>query len=299
MIGLLGAGALGRLWAARLPVGQVVYLPRPGQPAPTLAYTLEVPGGQSLRTRVPALSTPGDLSLLLVTTKAGDALPALDHWLPRLAPSVPVVLFQNGLGSQQAIAERHADRPILAASTTEGANRPTPDRVVHAGRGDTWLGALTPAARCRLDAVAAQLAAAGLRLETTDDILERLWWKLVVNAGINPFTALLDCPNGALLQAPLFLEHIDPLCRELAALMAAEGIGQPRPEALRARIEAVARNTATNTSSMRSDVRQGRRTEIDFINGYLVRVGLRHGIATPVNRMLTEKVRQLTSNRQE
>ena len=76
MIGLLGAGALGRLWAARLPVGQVVYLPRPGQPAPTLAYTLEVPGGQSLRTRVPALSTPGDLSLLLVTTKAGDALPA-------------------------------------------------------------------------------------------------------------------------------------------------------------------------------------------------------------------------------
>ena len=57
--------------------------------------------------------------------------------------------------------------------------------------------------------------------------------------------------------------------------------------------------TAANTSSMRSDVRQGRRTEIDYINGYLVRVGLRHGIATPVNRMLTERVRQLTSNRQE
>lgn len=296
MIGILGAGSLGRLWAALLPQGQVAFLPRPDADpgAATLRYFFESIQGSHRTIGLPWLQSPDDLSLLLVTTKAGDTVDALQHWLARKPASVPVVLFQNGLGSQQAVANAWPEHPILAASTTEGANRPEPNRVVHAGTGETWVGPLTPAARPKLAGAVSQLATTGLVVHAEDQILPRLWQKLVVNAGINPFTAILDCPNGDILVNDFFLSHIDPLCNEIAGLMAAEGIGNPTPGELRQRIEAVARNTARNTSSMRGDILNARRTEIDFINGYLVQLGERLGIPTPVNQLLTDRVKQLS-----
>lgn len=232
----------------------------------------------------------------MVTTKAGDTLTALEVIIESLPPTVPIVLFQNGLGSQQQVAERWPERPILAASTTEGANRPSPDRVVHAGAGATWLGPMTAPANAVLTNCAATLANSGLTVHPEADILSRLWQKLVVNAGINPFTALLDCPNGDILHTDLFRNHIDGLCEEIASLMVAAGQPRQAPATLRERIETVARNTARNTSSMRSDVQNGRATEIDYINGFLVRLGRSKGIATPVNQMLADRVHQLSPN---
>lgn len=296
MIGILGAGSLGRLWAALLPQDQVAFLPRPdARPAATsLSYTFESVNETRQTITRPWLQSAENLTLLLVTTKAGDTLTALQQWLPQIPESVPVVLFQNGLGSQQAVAATWPERLILAASTTEGANRPEPDRVVHAGTGETWVGALTQEARSAVSGVVSQLGSSGLVVHGEDQILVRLWQKLVVNAGINPFTAILDCPNGDILATEFFLDHIDPLCSEIARLMAAEGIGTPTAGELRQRIETVARNTARNTSSMRGDILNGRRTEIDFINGYLVQLGQRLEIPTPVNQLLTDKVKQLS-----
>lgn len=300
MIGILGAGSLGRLWGALLPPGQVCYLPRPEQPAPSpLNYILRTPEQQTRTVTLPPLTAACSLSLLLVTTKAGDTLTALTSWLPKIPAQVPVLLFQNGLGSQQAVAERFPERPLLAASTTEGANRPDATTLVHAGRGETWIGALTEAGRPLVEDSVRRLSASGLVLHSTEHIRERLWQKLVINAGINPFTAILGCRNGELPEAPLFRRHIRPLCEEMAALMAAAGVARPGAEELQTRIEAVARRTGANTSSMLSDVRQGRKTEIDYINGYLVRLGSQLGIPTPVNRMLTERVRQLSPHGQE
>ena len=91
----------------------------------------------------------------------------------------------------------------------------------------------------------------------------------------------------------MFLQWIDPLCREIATLMTAAGQSAPSPESLRQSIEQVARATAGNTSSMRADVLAGRPTEIDYINGYLSALGQQLGIATPVNQMLTEQVKHL------
>ena len=296
MIAILGAGAMGRLWAASLPAGQTAFIPRPGQaPDRPAHYRFVNLNGTERDVTVPwFLPSEHNPDLVLVTTKAGDTLDALSATTDWLAPDVPIVLFQNGLGSQQAVAERWPDRPILAASTTEGANRPAPDQLVHAGAGATWLGPMTERGRKALSACAQTLAGSGFTVHEEHDILPRLWQKLVINAGINPFTAILDCPNGDLLHASLFLTHIDGLCQEMAQLMAADGQRPEPPEQLRERIETVARQTARNTSSMRSDRQLGRRTEIDYINGYLVRLGQSQGIRTPVNQMLVEQVQQLS-----
>ncbi len=296
MIAILGAGSLGRLWAASLPAGQVAFIARPGasQGATGIRYRFRPLTDSETTIEVPWLRASDAPEMVLVTTKAGDTLEAVAGVIERFSASIPLVLFQNGLGSQQAVAARWPDRPILAASTTEGANRPEPDLLVHAGSGDTWVGPLTEPAGNQLDSLVARLGASPLRVHPEADILRRLWQKLVINAGINPYTAVLDCPNGNILSAPLYQDTIQDLCGELSELMRASGQGNDTPETLRQRIETVARNTARNTSSMRADVHRGRGTEIAFINGYLARLGKDLGIATPVNQMLTERVQQLS-----
>ena len=288
---------MGRLWAASLPADEPAFIARPGHsPSTPLSYNFLALDGTERAVTVPWLAPSQIPELVLVTTKAGDTLTALEAITESLPPTVPVLLFQNGLGSQQQVAERWPERPILAASTTEGANRPSSDRVVHAGAGATWLGPMTGSANAVLAQCVRALVSSGLTVHAESDILGRLWQKLVVNAGINPFTALLDCPNGDILHAELFRNHIDGLCEEIATLMAAAGQHRQAPATLRERIETIARNTARNTSSMRSDIQNGRATEIDYINGFLVRLGQSKGIATPVNQMLAERVHQLSPN---
>jgi len=296
VIAILGAGSLGRLWAASLPPGRVAFVPRPGQSPDPVAYRFRPLQGAERRVIVPWLPPGQTPDALLVTTKAGDTLNALAEALPGIPATTPVVLFQNGLGSQQQVAETWPKRPVLAAATTEGANRPAPDIAVHAGAGETWIGPLIAHAETTLTAVVQQLGESRLVVHAEDDILPRLWQKLVINAGINPFTALLDCPNGDILEAPLFRQRIAPLCEEIAALMIAAGQGPVWPAQLRQSIEAVARKTSANTSSMRADVQAGRPTEIAYINGYLAMLGQRLAINTPVNQMLTERVQQLSKS---
>jgi len=296
VIAILGAGSLGRLWAASLPPGRAAFVPRPGVPSDAIRYQFQPVTGDAFPVEIPPLDHEQSPDLLLVTTKAGDTLDALRATLSRIPASTPVVLFQNGLGSQQAVADTWPERTIFAAVTTEGANRPAPDTAVHAGQGETWVGPLMPAAETQLSKVIRPLAESGLTLHAEADVLPRLWQKLVINAGINPFTALLDCPNGDILNAPLFRQWIDPLCQEIATLMVASGQGLTSPEQLRQNIEAAARKTAANTSSMRADGRAGRITEIGYINGYLVNLGQTLNIATPVNQMLTERVQQLSDS---
>lgn len=295
MIGILGAGSLGRLWGAMLPAGGVAFIARPGEPTgASVDYRFRPFEGPESQVRIPFLQPGDEPELILVTTKAGDTLDAVAGVINQFAIDTPILLFQNGLGSQQAVAKRWPERPILAASTTEGANRPESGLLVHAGTGDTWVGPMTSPAKVTVRKAVTMLATSGMNIHPETDIVQRLWQKLIINAGINPYTAILDCPNGKILDAPLYQSTIDQLCLELSQLMDAAVRIRQTPDALRERIEQVARNTAGNTSSMRADIQRGRQTEIDFINGYVAKLGKELGIETPVNQMLTERVQQLS-----
>ena len=295
MIGILGAGSLGRLWGAMLPTGGIAVIARPGEPTgASVDYRFRPFKGPESQVRIPFLQPGDEPELILVTTKAGDTLDAVAGVINQFAIDTPILLFQNGLGSQQAVAKRWPERPILAASTTEGANRPESGLLVHAGTGDTWVGPMTSPAKVTVRKAVTMLATSGMNIHPETDIVQRLWQKLIINAGINPYTAILDCPNGKILYAPLYQSTIDQLCLELSQLMDAAVRIRQTPDELRERIEQVARNTAGNTSSMRADVQRGRQTEIDFINGYVAKLGKELGIETPVNQMLTERVQQLS-----
>ena len=135
------------------------------------------------------------------------------------------------------------------------------------------------------------LQAGGLSVAAAENILDRLWGKLFVNVGINALTAIHDCCNGDLLSLPEAGAEMEAAVREAWNLAVAKGItvaGDPYAITLE-----VCRATAANISSMRQDVLKKKRTEIDAINGAVVREAARLGIPVPVNESLVRRIKEI------
>jgi 2-dehydropantoate 2-reductase len=137
------------------------------------------------------------------------------------------------------------------------------------------------------------LKSASFKVEVVDDALSIVWSKLIINAAINPLTALLKIPNGELLEHPSARELMRSLTQEAASVASAEKVKLPFRDPV-AFVEDVARKTAGNHSSMLQDVQRGAPTEIDAICGAVVRAGGRHHIPTPINYACWQLVLALT-----
>ena len=278
---ILGAGSLGTLWATRLA--------RAGAPVRLIlrneARLADYRAGQGLtlveqgvEQTYPVVGetpdSPEPIHRLLVACKAYDAQSAIAQLHHRLAPDAELILLQNGLGSQDAVAAQVPSARCIYASSTEGAFREGDWRVVFAGHGYTWLGdAGHPTPPLWLD----YLQAAGIPHDWASDILTRLWRKLALNCAINPLTVLYQCRNGG-LQAHAC--EVATLCAELAELL--ECCGQPAAaQDLHSEVQRVIQATAANYSSMHHDVANHRRTEISYLLGYACQAAARHQLVLP------------------
>jgi len=287
---VLGAGSLGTLWATRLARAGVPVRLIVRDAARLRAY--QAAGGLTLVEHGTATTwnIPGEtvdsaepISRLLVACKAYDAEQAVARLAPRLTPGAELILLQNGLGSQDAVAAQVPQARCICASSTEGAFREGDWRVVFAGHGYTWLGdAGHPVAPIWLD----DLDVAGIPHEWSTDILTRLWRKLALNCAINPLTVLHDCRNGGLQEHHC---EVATLCGELTELL--ERCGQPAAaENLQPEVERVIHATAANYSSMYQDVMNQRRTEISYLLGYACKVAARHQVNLPHLNQLQQRL---------
>lgn len=287
---ILGAGSLGTLWATRLA--------RAGLPVRLILRDIDrlhdyaTAGGLTLVEQGVASSyaipgetpdSPGPIRRLLVACKAYDAESAVAGVAHRLAPDAELILLQNGLGSQEAVAAQVPQARCISASSTEGAFRDGDWRVVFAGHGYTWLGdASHPVAPFWLD----DLEAAKIPHEWSADILTRLWRKLALNCAINPLTVLHDCRNGGLQDHHC---EVATLCAELTELL--ERCGQPAAaDNLQQEVERVISATAANFSSMYQDVASKRRTEISYLLGHACKVAQRHQLNLPHLQQLQQRL---------
>ncbi|QHD02858.1 2-dehydropantoate 2-reductase [Pseudomonas sp. S04] len=287
---ILGAGSLGTLWATRLaraglPVRLIVRDRARLQAYQAAGGLTLVEQGQAQRYPVPAETLDNDAPIerLLVACKAYDAEAAVAQLAHRLTPDAELILLQNGLGSQDAVAARVPQARCIFASSTEGAFRDGDWRVVFAGHGYTWLGdSRHPVAPIWLD----DLDAAGIPHAWSVDILTRLWRKLALNCAINPLTVLHDCRNGGLQQHQC---EVATLCSELAQLL--ERCGQPAAaQDLQQEVERVILATAANYSSMYQDVANQRRTEISYLLGHACEVATRHQLVLPHLNQLQQRL---------
>ncbi|TAM89499.1 2-dehydropantoate 2-reductase [bacterium] len=178
---------------------------------------------------------------------------------------------------------------LVLGVTTEGATELSAGLVRRAGTGVTMLGG-AGASPSTVAGVRDLLTAAGLRVQTVYDIRPQIWGKLVANAAINPITALLDAPNGILLHDEDARDLARAIALETVAVAEAAHISLPFHDPCEY-VSSVASATAQNVSSMLADLRAGRRTEIEAINGAVVTMARRYGLRVPCNEAMVHLVR--------
>lgn len=287
---VLGAGAIGCLFAQALhrSGSRVTLVMRRGTHQRYIPVVVER-GEQRCEDRLPVITADEHASIthLLVTTKAYAVREAVAGVAHLLADNCVVLLLVNGLGLAEQLAADWPRLDIYCGTTTEGAYTLGAQHIRHAGRGQTRIGKeglSTPAPWFE------QWTRAIDSCVWDAHIASALWSKLAVNCIINPLTAVHGCRNGELGQRQDLAAQVALLCDEVADISRAAGFGDIAQQ-LPSTVAAVIAGTADNRSSMLQDMECGRRTEIDYITGYLLQVADRLGIAAPHNRALLEEIR--------
>ena len=205
---------------------------------------------------------------------------AVAHQLKKcLAKDGVVLTLQNGLGNGDILSKVLGAKRVAQGVTVVGASLLGPGIVKISGDAQISLGA-----HPRLRPIEALLRASKFKFESVPNVQSLIWSKLVINAAINPLTALLDIPNGDLLKIPEAKELMGELARETASLAKAQNIPLIFDNPVEA-AEDVARRTSSNFSSMLQDLRRGAPTEIEAICGKITRIGERFSVPTPTNRI--------------
>jgi 2-dehydropantoate 2-reductase len=199
-----------------------------------------------------------------------------------------VITLQNGLGNREILALCLGAQRVALGTTTTGATLLGPGLVREGGQG-----IISMERHPALDPIVEALISAKFNVQLVDDAQSLIWGKLVINAAINPLTALFRVANGHLLESPSALEMMGALANEVAQVAAAEKIHLPFSDPVAA-AEEVASKTAENHSSMLQDVLRGAPTEIDAICGAVVKVAQKHNMDTPVNWSCWKLVKALT-----
>lgn len=291
---IVGPGAMGCLFAARLskaghPVTLLDY--RAGRASHINEYGIRVEGiTGEYRAEVPAL-TGGDLGqpdVVLICVKANQTRDAARELATRLSRKTHVLTLQNGLGNVEILEEVLMDHNILGGVTAQGATLLGPGHVRHAGRGETVIGPGGPF----VEEIISAFSSAGFETRSVKDVDSLIWGKLVINVGINALTAITRLRNGRLPEIEGTRVIMEEAVKEAVAVVRAKGIELPYPDPLE-RVIAVCRATAENVASMLQDVINQRPTEVQFINGAIVREAKGFGIPTPANRILTSLIQAI------
>ncbi|EAS44435.1 2-dehydropantoate 2-reductase [Photobacterium profundum] len=315
-ITILGAGAIGCLWACRLAKQghHIHFWTRTNKPSFPIVLnaciqtkdSIQAEDGTHKKNHIKTPLSPEHFDftsnniqsiakseLIIVTVKAFQVEQALNDIVDHTAPHTPIMIMHNGMGTQQHVKTQLIDHPILYATTSQAAFKPNKEQINHTGLGPTWIGAFNQSAQ-DFDSLAELFDQALAPCGWHHDINEPLWQKLAINCAINPLTAIHQCQNGELAN-PKFHSVLTQVCHEVAEVMQAEDY-DITAEKLKQTVDTVIKATAANYSSMYQDIFQQRKTEIDYITGYLITRAKVHGIAVPMNTQLWQDVKLLEQN---
>lgn len=253
---------------------------------------------EGLHTHAAPQQLQGPYDAVLLTVKSYDTAAMAEAVVPYLSSDGFVICLQNGLGNLERVEQIASAERTIGARVIFGASVPAAGRAhVSVFADPNAVGSLDnqalPAREQAARIWAERFATAGLPSIYCDDLPSRLWAKVLYNAALNPLGALLGVHYGALPERAESRAIMDAVIDEAFAVAVADGARFPWPNAADYRDEFYGRlvpATYDHRPSMLQDLEAGRRTEIDAINGEVVRRGARHGIATPVNATLMNLV---------
>jgi 2-dehydropantoate 2-reductase len=298
---VVGCGAVGSLFAASLAqlddVEVWAYDLAEDHVRAMREHGLRVSGAGELLGQVSATTDAAELppcEFGIVATKSMHTGPALAAAGPALAAGA-VCSVQNGLGNEETIAERVPH--VIRGTTFPAGHVVEPGHVHWDVKGETTIGPFepSPAAPAEIERLADACTRAGMPTVAVADARGPQWRKVIFNAATNPIGALTGLTHGRVCEDVALRRLVSGLVDEGKAVAAAQGIElDADPEEL---IDHAARPDVAydHKASMLQDVEAGRETEIDYLNGGIVRFGREHGVATPLNAAVTALIKGLAS----
>ncbi len=293
---IMGAGAMGSLFGGFLASsGEDVWLvdiwKEHVEAIRSKGLTIEEKGSEkSVRVHATTeVSSVGKADLVILFVKTYHTEKAVSDALVLEKENTVFLTLQNGLGNEDAIGRRVDRGKVLLGVTNQGATLLGPGTIRHGGSGKTYLGELDGRVTDRVREITQVFLNAGIETEVSTAIQSPIWEKFLINIGINALAAVTGLRNGQLLEHPETVMLMDALVSEAVEVARQKGIpveGNPIDK-----VKAVAEATKTNRCSMGQDLDHHRRTEIDVINGAVVREAERLGLSVPYNRMLTNLVK--------
>ena len=237
----------------------------------------------------------GTCDLAIICVKSYSTEEACKEIKAIVSENTSVLTLQNGIGNAQILNDYFGSERVIAGITNHGSTLLEVGHVRHAGKGDTIIGKADKKLSKPLKDIAGILTRAGFETKVSKDIDSVIWSKLIINVGINALTAITRLNNGRLTEYSGTRELLRSAVQEAVKIVKRKRIKLAYDDPIQ-KGESACKATATNVSSMLQDVLNQKRTEIDFINGAIIRQGKSLGIPTPVNEALTNLVKTLEAS---
>lgn len=290
-IAVMGAGAVGCYYGAMLARAghSVVLIGRPALVEAVRREGLLLESKQFTgRVALQADTSPAavkDAELVLFCVKSGDTESAGAAIAPHLSPQAAILSMQNGVDNAARLSTV-IGRPAIPVVVYVATEMMGPGHVRHHGRGDLAIGPSETS-----DAIATLMTAAGLPSQVSNRVFEALWTKLIINCAFNGLSAISQLSYSELIRQPHVPEIMRDIYDECIAVAKADGINLP--DNLWQSLLEIAVNMAGQRSSTAQDLARGKKSEIEHLNGYVVRRGSALGVAAPVNRAVLCSVQLL------
>jgi len=297
--GIIGAGSLGSLFAHYFHdhlIDFVIYEKNIDVVQDIEKNGLTFTKGTTSKIIKPLISSSpeilADAEIIFLFVKSYSTVDALENISNHINKNCIIVSLQNGLGNIEEISKYINQERIVYGTTTMGAAKSSLSTVVSGGSGIINIGG---AENGHVLKVHHLLNSAGLNSYTVNDPVFFLWHKAVINAGINPIAAILGIPNGEILNNKYASMLQEIIVKEAVDSASANNIKMDFTEILKTTRE-VCEKTSVNICSMLQDIRNGRKTEIESINGKLIEFAENRGLGLPCNKSLYLLIKSMEIN---
>ena len=294
---VVGAGAMGSIFGARLAGGGVdtvlVDVAQPLVDRINADGVTVVRGDEETTTRVTATSDPasaGVADLVVFFVKCYHTASAAESARPLVGPDTVVASLQNGWGNGDVLASVYPPEQVVVGVTYNSGTVLGLGKVAHPGVGPTYMGPFASDSLDGAERLAGALSAGDLEAHVAGEIRPEIWKKLILNTATLPTAALTGMTAGALTAFEPMRELVSETAREAIAVARALGYEVDEQERV-GTILALLEKAGPTRASMLQDFEAGRRTEIDVINGAVVRAADEQGVAVPLNRAFVALVK--------
>jgi len=293
---IFGAGAIGSLFGGILAKNNNVYLiGRKNHVEQIRKKGLKIKGKTNLNVKVLACEKVEDIlfspDLIIISVKSYDTENAVYEIKKIIGKNTFVMSLQNGLDNIEKIEKIVDKKKLFVCVTTHGSVFSKPGVIIHTGIGKTKIGAIVKNLFDE-NRFVEMFNKSGINTVISDDIMHDIWAKGVVNSSINPLTCFFKCKNGYILKNPILEKLMEQVCYESVSVANACGFSLVYEDTLNFTKEVIS-DTGENFSSMLQSVQNGCKTEIDSINGFIVKAGKNFGLDVTLNEIIVYVINNL------